>query len=129
MSLKQQSWEEVCAHLQSCEEALRDPSFRRDRGMVDALLSEDFLEFGSSGWVRTRVRILDLLAAEEYERPAMEDFECAQVADGVALVTYRTVRTDSGTGEKAETLRSSLWTNASGVWRVRFHQGTRAAQN
>jgi hypothetical protein len=129
MSLKQQSWEEVCAHLQACEEAMLDPAVRWDRGLVEALLAEDFLEFGSSGRVRTRERILDLLAAEEYERPAMEDFECAQVADGVALVTYRTVRTDSGTGEKAETLRSSLWTNASGVWRVRFHQGTRAAQN
>lgn len=120
--------DDLCAHLQACEQALLDPALRRDRTRVSALLTEDFLEFGSSGRVWTREQILELLETEDYQPPTMEDFECALVADGIALVTYRTVRADAVTSEKAATLRSSLWTKESGTWRVRFHQGTRAAE-
>jgi len=120
--------DDLCAHLQACEQALLDPALRRDRKRVSALLTEDFLEFGSSGRVWTRKQILELLETEDYQPPTMEDFECALVADGIALVTYRTVRADAVTSEKAATLRSSLWTKESGTWRVRFHQGTRAAE-
>lgn len=118
---------DLCAHLQACEQALLDPAVRRDRVQVSALLTEDFLEFGSSGSVWTRHQILELLETENYQPPAMEDFKCALIADGVALVTYRTVRTNAVTSERAATLRSSLWVKESGTWRVRFHQGTRTS--
>jgi hypothetical protein len=120
---------QLCAHLRACEEALLDPTVRRDRAQVAELLAEDFLEFGSSGKVWTREHILHLLQSEEYNRPVMEDFQCALIADTVALVTYKTVRTDPRTGEKAATLRSSLWINESGTWRLRFHQGTHASES
>jgi hypothetical protein len=112
--------------LQACEEALLDPAVRRDRERVAALLDEDFEEFGSSGRVWTREQILELLASEDFVPVTMEGFRCDRIAEEVALVTYRTVRTDSQSGEKATVLRSSLWTQKWGVWRVRFHQGTRA---
>ena len=121
--------QDLCAHLQTCEQALLDPAVRRDRRRVSELLTEDFLEFGSSGRVWTREQILELLETENYQPPAMEDFKCALIADGAALVTYRTVRTDAVTSEKATTLRSSLWTKESGAWRVRFHQGTRTSES
>jgi hypothetical protein len=129
MKLKSKSLDELCAHLRACEEALLDPAVRRDRGRVSEFLADDFLEFGSSGKVWTREQILDLLATEDYQPPAMEDFNCLLIADGVALVTYRTVRTNPHTGERAATLRSSLWTKESGAWRVRFHQGTRTSES
>ena len=119
---------DLCAHLQACEQTLLDPAVRRDRQRVSALLTEDFLEFGSSGRVWTREQILELLETENYQQPAMENFKCALIADGVALVTYRTVRAVAVSGEKATTLRSSLWIKESGTWRVRFHQGTRTSQ-
>jgi len=125
MSLNTDFPDDLSAHLQACEAALLDPAVRRNRQQVAELLAEDFLEFGSSGQVWTRNQILDLLETEVYQPPAMEDFKCALIAETVALVTYRTVRTDPRTGEKAATLRSSLWINKSGTWRVRFHQGTR----
>jgi len=121
--------QDLCAHLQTCEQALLDPAVRRDRRRVSELLTEDFLEFGSSGRVWTREQILEFLETENYQPPAMEVFKCALIADGVALVTYRTVRTDAVTSGKATTLRSSLWTKESGTWRVRFHQGTRTNES
>ena len=117
---------EICAHLRACEEALLDPAVRRDRARVAALLAEDFQEFGSSGRVWSREQILDLLATEDYEPPAMEDFNCEQIGEGVALVTYRSVRINAQSGQSASALRSSIWVHESGGWRVRFHQGTEA---
>jgi hypothetical protein len=117
--------EEIGAHLRACEETLLDPAVRRDRERVAALLAEDFLEFGSSGRVWTREAILELLATESYDPPAMEDFQCDCIAEDVALVTYKTVRTDAGSGLRAMVLRSSIWIRESGEWRVRFHQGTK----
>ena len=117
--------EEACAHLRRCEEALLDPAVRRDRAKVAALLAEDFQEFGASGRVWSREAILDLLASEDYTPPAMEDFECHWIGDGVALVTYRSVRTDPDSGQGSAVLRSSIWIEQAGQWRVRFHQGTR----
>jgi hypothetical protein len=116
----------LSAHLRALEEALLDPAVRRNSARVDALLAKDFLEFGSSGRIWTREQTLELLATADYQPPAMEDFKCDWIAEGVALVTYRSVRTDAPSGLKSIALRSSLWTAESGEWRVRFHQGTKA---
>jgi hypothetical protein len=126
----EESIEEIAAHLIALERALLDPSVRRDRARVSALLADDFVEFGSSGRVWTRDAILDLLETEDYAPPAIEGFACRPLADGVVLVTYSTLRTDKQTGECTASLRSSIWSKESGGtgelgrWRLRFHQGT-----
>ena len=117
--------EKICALLRACEEALLDPEVRRDRARVEALLAEDFLEFGSSGRAWSREEILELLATETYQPPVMEDFSCDWLAESVALVTYKTVRVDPESGLRAVVLRNSIWIEKSGEWRVRFHQGTK----
>jgi len=99
---------------------------RRDRARVAALLTEDFEEIGASGRVWTREQILDLLVTETYQAPMIEGFDWRKIAHGVVLVTYRTVRSDPQMGERTTALRSSLWTEQAGVWRLRFHQGTPA---
>jgi len=110
------------------EESLLDAAVRRDRKKMRSMLAENFLEFGSSGRVWTRNSIIELLSQETgFVAPAIEDFRCAFLSDDVTLVTYRTVRTDPDTGEVLASLRSSIWVNESGGWRMRFHQGTRTA--
>jgi hypothetical protein len=111
--------------LLSREEALLDPGVRRDPAVVESLLADDFLEFGSSGRAWTRDQIIELLANETFSPVQIESFHCDLLADGVALVTYRALRTDAQTGNRTSSLRSSIWTNRLGEWRVRFHQGTR----
>jgi hypothetical protein len=128
MSPNNKASDDLCAQLRNLEESLLEPAIRRDSAQVAALLAEDFEEFGASGRVWTREQILDLLAAERYEPPSVEEFRCHTIADGVVLVTYRAVRTEPHSGERTMTLRSSLWMEQSGRWRVRFHQGTRLIQ-
>jgi ribonuclease HI len=118
---------EIGEYLMRCERALLDPAVRRDRTQVETLLAEDFQEFGSSGRVWDRQTIVDSLATEDYAPPTAEQMHCTQITADVALVTYRTVRIDSSTGARKETLRSSLWIKESDKWRVRFHQGTPAS--
>jgi hypothetical protein len=122
--------DEISALLLRNELALLDPSVRSDRRRVLALLTEDFEEIGSSGRVWTRDNIVEELAAETYDPPALSDFCCRLIAPGVALVTYRTIRTmrtNAATGAQAAANRSSLWIFQDGQWRARFHQGTPAA--
>ena len=117
--------EQIVAQLLSLEQTLLDPAVRHDRSRVSELLAEEFVEFGSSGTVWTRDRILDLLATEEYAPPAIEDFECRQIGSTAILATYRSVRVDTLTGARTVTLRSSIWKIKTGAWRIQFHQGTR----
>jgi hypothetical protein len=118
--------EEICAHLIGCERALLDPLVRRDRAQVEALLAEDFLEFGSSGRVWDRQSIVDSLGSEDQSALTAEEMRCVLIKADVGLVTYRAVRTDAG-GIESVTLRSSLWIREAGNWRMRFHQGTKVA--
>lgn len=112
------------AELERLELLLMDPAMRRDGDRVGALLTHDFVEFGSSGQVWTREATLKLLASETYSPPRTENFAFRLLGPDVVLVTYRTSREDA-TGEKMETLRSSLWARESGGWKICFHQGTR----
>ena len=108
---------EIAELLRAAEAALLDPAVRRDRARVDALLARDFVEFGASGRVWTREGILELLATGTHVPVAMEEFDCAVLGEGVALVTYRA----------RGCLRSSIWVWEEGSWKVRFHQGTKSA--
>jgi hypothetical protein len=125
MNPKLKTPDAIYEHLRACEEALLDPVVRRDRARVAALLAGDFLEFGSSGRVWSREEILELLAIEDYQPRAIEDFNCNGIAEGVVLITYRTVRTDPDSGQNSTALRSSIWIEEAGEWRMRLHQGTK----
>jgi hypothetical protein len=118
----------TAAQLRKLEESLLDTAVRRDRKKMRSMLAENFLEFGSSGRIWNRNSIIELLSQETaFVPPAIEDFRCAFLTEDVTLVTYRTVRTDPETGEVLASLRSSIWKNESGTWRMRFHQGTRTS--
>lgn len=104
--------------LRTLEEKLLQPEFRRNRNAVAALLADEFREFGSSGRVWTKQQILDRLESEPSFKAKMSDFRAAELASGVALITYRV------TVEKRASLRSSIWIKRDGRWQMIFHQGT-----
>ena len=83
----------VCEILRELEASLLKNEVRKNASGVSELLADEFREFGRSGTVYTKAEILNFLGAEEESLIAMEEFACQPVADGVALVTYRTERT------------------------------------
>ncbi|WP_409290419.1 DUF4440 domain-containing protein [Peribacillus sp. SCS-37] len=82
------------------------------------LLADDFQEFGSSG--NTYDKKAQLEAAGKTDRIAIQfivtDFKLDMLA------TYRTIRHHDG----KQALRSSIWKQSGGSWKMHFHQGTPA---
>ena len=109
---------DVAAALEA-EVMLLDPLVRASRAAVEGLLDADFTELGRSGRLWTRD---ELLAAIQGFAPTADvtvhDVTGLRVADGVVLVTYVTERA----GER--TYRSSLWSRASGGWKILHHQAS-----
>lgn len=110
-------------------ESLRDRLLRLELAFMDAdqrqrpelladLLTEDFLEFGSSGRVYGKTEVLAFMRASGRLDFAVEDFRLRELAPDCALATYRV----SIGG--AWSLRSSVWVRRGGGWQMAFHQGT-----
>jgi hypothetical protein len=102
------------------EEQLLRANVRESADRLDALLADDFVEFGSSGTVYSKAQCVSALLAEPVRRSstaALNDFRTLELSPHIVLATYRL----------GQSLRSSLWRRESKGWRIVFHQGTRAS--
>jgi hypothetical protein len=106
--------------LLELERRLLDPEVRHSFVSVDRLLHPDFIEFGSGGRVYNKEMMVRMMTQETPASVMIRDFGVKELAEDVALVTYRTVGT-----EGKEARRSSIWVRAHSRWQVIFHQGTR----
>jgi hypothetical protein len=95
--------------------ASRDPT--GVEGGLMSLIAEDFVEFGRSGRIWTALSIKEILEAPPGEAVRIEQFEVAELAEGVVLATYVIPGPPSVN-------RSSIWVHQGGRWLLRFHQGT-----
>ena len=120
---------ERAALLRDLEERLLSSAGRSSQRIINELLAEDFVEFGSSGSVFDKRDALKFLPEEGRDGHRYEfmtgDWRVRDLADGVALVTYRVTRRDLTTGTSVSSLRSSIWKHRDGRWQMVFHQGTR----
>jgi hypothetical protein len=117
--------------LRRLEEELLKPEVRRSPDRVGDLLSDDFVEFGSSGGVFNKQQVIEALEQEGPPDPGIRlslvDFIARRLASDVILVTYRTIQ-EGGPGARRESrLRSSIWKLIEGRWQMVFHQGTPSA--
>jgi hypothetical protein len=111
--------------LITLETKLHRVETRRNRQRMEALLHPDFIEIGRSGRVYTRAEILEEFGTDSV-LPAIHasHFDLVVLADGVALLTYRSAHVDADGNLQRHTLRSSVWVSTKAGWQMRFHQGT-----
>ena len=114
--------------LRRLEEELLKPEVRHSPDRVGNLLSDDFIEFGSSGRVFNKQQVIEALEregpADSTIRLSLVDFIARGLASNVILVTYLTIQ-EGGPGTRQESrLRSSIWKLIEGRWKMVFHQGT-----
>ena len=102
------------------EEALSRRDLSALPGGPDAVLDDDFVEYGASGRSWDRASILAVLTTAPPVAATITEFKVVTLADGVVLATYRV---SDGTPARTS-LRSSIWIRRGDRWRVRFHQGT-----
>jgi hypothetical protein len=108
--------------IRELEEACLDPEIRSDPERLAALIADDFQEFGSSGRVWDKTRVLDEVPAQSGLSFSLSEFAAVELAPQLVHTTFRLSTRDAGA--ERHSLRSSLWISRSGRWQMLFHQGT-----
>ncbi|WP_449540223.1 nuclear transport factor 2 family protein [Ferdinandcohnia sp. Marseille-Q9671] len=111
--------ESLKVHLEKLEKRLLSAEVRTSPKKISELLDNDFFEFGSSGniWFRkdfvgeSGIGLIDV---------SLHNFEIRMLAPHIALATY-IIKDNTQT---RYSLRSSIWKQVNGLWRMSFHQGT-----
>lgn len=103
----------------SNELTLLEVNIRRDGTSSQALLHDNFREFGASGRVWDRQSILQAMARDSRERIVAEDIRPVRLGPDTVMLTYTARRA----GEAS--LRTSVWVRVDSGWRLLHHQGTR----
>ena len=121
----QQSEASLLRQLKALEVELHQPVVRRDAARLDALLHDDFHEFGRSGTAYTKADIVaSLLAATQHALVVADNFLVRRLAADVALLTYRSAHAQPDGTLHRHTLRASIWQCHDDGWQMSFHQGT-----
>jgi hypothetical protein len=119
----------IAEELLECEKRLVDTVLRRTPQRLAVLLSDEFVEFSSSGRTYDKKQVLYQLGRQLPAQLTIEEFRVVELAAGLALVTYR-ARAESADGKgERYSLRSSLWVQRAGNWQMLFHQGTAISEN
>ena len=111
--------------LRDLEIELHRTETRQNRSRMESLLHPDFVELARSGRRYSRNDVLEEFEGGRAMEPVhAQDFDLAALAPGIALLTYRSAHIGPTGDLFRHSLRSSLWIETPGGWRIRFHQGT-----
>ena len=108
-------------HIRRLEEQLLKPEVRTSPEKLGLLLTDDFLEIGSSGRTYDKKQIIATLQGESEFGYSLQDFQVKQLSPDTALATYRL---ETRQEAKVTSLRSSIWVRGESGWQLMFHQGT-----
>ncbi|SEC17711.1 glyoxylase I family protein [Pseudomonas saponiphila] len=110
--------------LLELETSLQQAEVRGDRQVLDALLADDFFEFGASGGRWNKAQVLQSLPQQVFIERRISEFSLLPLAPDLAQVTYLCNNAAAGGRAASSAWRSSLWRCREGRWQMLFHQGT-----
>lgn len=110
--------------LLELETRLQQAEVRADRQALEALLADDFLEFGASGGRWDKAQVLESLPQQDFIERSISEFSLQPLAADLAQVTYLCHNAAAGGRAAGSAWRSSLWRCREGRWQMLFHQGT-----
>lgn len=114
-----QSYEEIIFEL---EKELLKPEIRKSPMILKKLLSNDFIEYCSSGKIY-KYNKEDTFYEENVSFEIM-DFESQILANDCILATYKIKKIYHLDNSTKRSIRSSIWKCFNGNWKMIFHQGT-----
>ena len=110
--------------IEKLEHRLLDRKVRQSKSELLELLHKDFTEFGSSGEVYNREKVISsLLNFDDVSGAVISNFQCRQDANTVYAQYHLKVIDRQGAFRLS--LRSSVWVSIGVSWLMIFHQGTR----
>ena len=118
----------MLAELRQLEAELHHPGVPCSRERLEQLLHPAFHEVGRSGRPYSRATVIEYLAAQTSSpRVEPEKHAVHLLAEGCALLTYRSaLRCPDGSLADAA-FRSSVWLRMPQGWQLFYHQGTPAS--
>lgn len=111
-------------HIIDLEKKLLDPEVRKSEAIVDSLLDDSFVEFGTSGKTYDKKIIIERLGEEVPSEIEATDFVPVQLSEDVFQLRFKTKRI-ADDGSIIHSLRSSIWKRRGETWKMVFHQGTK----
>jgi len=117
--------EELSKKIYGLEMRLLQPEIRCSAEEISRLLSENFVEFCSSGhvWKYHKGDVIDPSSVSSIKYD-ISDFSIEILSDEVLLARYISHKTDEKNGTKTLANRSSIWKLIENRWKMVFHQGT-----
>ncbi|AKC86234.1 DUF4440 domain-containing protein [Pseudoxanthomonas suwonensis] len=117
--------DELLAELTALESELHHPGRAFARPRLERLLHPEFHEVGRSGRRYAREVVIDFLASAA-ARPAVvaSGHRLQPLADGWALLHYRSEEVAADGVRLNPALRCSLWARTGEGWQLYYHQGT-----
>lgn len=103
---------------------LLKPEIRKDKNILNKLLSSDFIEFTSLGIVSSKKDIIKRLPNQKDLKWVVINLKTKILSNDIVLVTYKVKKIDLKENNKTISLRSSVWKNNNSNWQMVFHQGT-----
>ncbi len=100
------------------EMSLLNPSSRKSSDHLKKVISDEFIEYGSSGLIYNKNDLLKSLPKEKPRYYVVTDFNVRELSFNVVLATYKVMVNSK------HSLRSSIWQRQSCDWQMIFHQGT-----
>ncbi|KNY25472.1 DUF4440 domain-containing protein [Pseudobacteroides cellulosolvens] len=113
-------------HIFELEKELLKPETRQSAEKISELLSDDFMEFRSSGSIY-HYSMGDVFSKEidiSVENCEVRDFTIKELSNGCVLATYKVIKHSELSQDVKYSLRSSIWKVFNGSWKIVFHQGT-----
>ena len=106
------------------ENQLLLPQTRQSQIKLKELLSESFIEIGSSGKKFGLKEVLENLPKEKDWSAKISNIEFRMINEDVAQLFYNCVIYHNLDDKGSYSIRNSIWTNESDTWKMIFHQGT-----
>lgn len=90
---------------------------------LDELITDDFIEYGSSGLVYDKKNILERLPQGNSPTYSLSNFEMIILSEEIIQTRFKTDRMNLDE-TKMSSLHTSLWRKTNNKWQMFFHQGT-----
>lgn len=113
-------------YILKLENDLLKAEIRQSVVKTNELVSEDFTEFCSSGYVyqHNKGRAIDECSDLQEMECGITNFKINELSDNCVLATYRLIKYSESDENRKYSLRSSIWKCFEGKWKMIFHQGT-----
>lgn len=113
-------------HIFELENELLKPETRQSAEKINELLSDDFIEFCSSGNIYNYNKgdVFDKTINSSKIKWEIKEFSTKQLSNESILATYKVIKHSESKENIRYSLRSSIWKCLNGKWKIIFHQGT-----